>query len=135
MLNNSFNEQQEKISFEILIKNLFEEYSQISLNDLKELFQIFENLHFHSLISSYDFILKQHYQSTSNIQFHLSDDDDEEENSFKPDDVSSKKNKKKDQSLFILFVSILIKMNKYQCRNYLMKKIMHQNYLNIMLVD
>ncbi len=105
MLNNSFNEQQqqEKISFEILIKQFFKEYSQISSNDLKELFQIFENLHFHSFISSYDFILKQHYQSTSKIQFHLSDDD-EEENSLKPDDVSSKKKEKINLYLFYLLV-------------------------------
>ncbi len=85
MLNNSI-DNQDKISLEIYLQQFIEEYSQISLNDLKELFQIFENLHFHSLISSYDSILEQHFK----VQFHLSDEEDSLKEDIIPMSCSSK---------------------------------------------
>jgi len=86
MLNSSLNNQ-EKISFEILVNQFVEEYSsKIFLNEFKELIEIFENLNIHSLISSYDLILQQYNQTSSSndVKFHLSDD----ENSLKKDHVS-----------------------------------------------
>lgn len=86
MLKNSFNNQ-DKISLEILFKQFIDEYSQISLNDIQELFEILQNLHFRSFISSYDLILQQNNDKiSSNIKFDLFDDDDE--NSLKKDHVS-----------------------------------------------
>jgi len=78
MLNSSLNTEQ-KISLEILLNQFIEEYSQISLNEYKELIEIFQNFHIHSFISSYDLIIEQHNKKSSNVKFHLSDD----ENSLK----------------------------------------------------
>ena len=87
MLNSFFNDQQTNYSFQILLNQFIDQSSQIISDDLQELIQIFQNLHFHSLISSYDLILQQHYNS-SQINSHLSD----EETSRKKDHVSSKRN-------------------------------------------
>ncbi len=85
MLNSSLNNEQ-KISFEIFINQFVEEYSsKIFLNEFKELIEIFKNFNIHSLISSYDLILQQYNQTSSNdVKFNLSDD----ENSLKKDHVS-----------------------------------------------
>ncbi|CAF3791507.1 unnamed protein product [Rotaria sp. Silwood1] len=83
MLNSCLNNEK-KISFEILINKFIEEYSNIELNELKELIEIFENKYIHSFINTYDLIIQDHYQdkiSSSNLTFHLSDD----ENSLKKD--------------------------------------------------
>jgi len=83
MLNSSF-DNEEKISLEILFNQFIEEYSKISLNEFKELSEIFQNFHIRSFISSYDLILEQHNKTSSNVKFNLSDD----ENSLKKDHVS-----------------------------------------------
>ena len=70
MSNNCLNNQ-EKISLENFLDELINEYGQIASNELKELFEIFENATIRSLICSYDSILQ--YYST--MKCHLSDDD------------------------------------------------------------
>jgi hypothetical protein len=81
MLNGSLNNAT-KISFESLVNQFIEENSQISLNEITELIEIFQNSHFRSLISSYDLIIKQSKSSSSN------DSIKEENNSLKKDHVS-----------------------------------------------
>ncbi len=99
MLNSSLNNEQ-KISLEILLKQFIEEYSQISLNEYKELIEIFQNFHIHSFISSYDLIIEQHNKKSSNVKFHLSDDD---ENSLKKNHVSYKLFCYKKKVFFLFF--------------------------------
>jgi hypothetical protein len=67
MLNNSFNNET-KISLNICINQFLEEYSQICLNEIKELIEIFQTKTFRSLISSYDLIISQfHLLNNKNL--------------------------------------------------------------------
>lgn len=88
MLNSVLNNE-EKISFEIIINQLIDQYSShSSLNEFNELIEIFNNKYIRSLISSYDLILHNYYQQkkiSSNVQFNLFDKD---ENSLKKEFVS-----------------------------------------------
>jgi len=74
---NRYLSNEKSMSLKILIKEFLEEYSHISLNELKELI---ESKHFYSLICSYDLII-EHY----NQQYKSSSSD---ENSLNKVDVS-----------------------------------------------